>query len=80
MAWVFFAVCGQRRRTGLQQDFLRRDYCHMMTAHRHEAPMSSAKGLRQAGYFDCPGGGQIVVARTTAFIGRLRGLTILERC
>jgi hypothetical protein len=52
----------------------------MMTAHRHEAPMSSAKGLRQVGYFDCPGGGQIVVARTTAFIGRLRGLTILERC
>ena len=41
--------------------------------------MSSAKGLRQAGYFDCPGGGQIV-ARTTAFIGWLRGLTILERC
>jgi hypothetical protein len=44
----------------------------MMAAHRHEAPMSSAKGLRQVGYFDCPGGGQIVVAGTTAFIGHMR--------
>ena len=34
--------------------------------------MSSARGLRQVGYFDCPGGGQIVVAGTTAFIGRMR--------
>ena len=34
--------------------------------------MSSAKGLRQVGYFDCPGGGQIVVAGTTAFIGHMR--------
>ena len=34
--------------------------------------MSSAKGLRQVGYFDCPGGGQIVVTGTTAFIGHMR--------
>src|SRR5215469_400124 len=34
--------------------------------------MSSAKGLRQVGSFDCPGGGQIVVAGTTAFIGHMR--------
>jgi len=34
--------------------------------------MSSAKGLRQVGYFDCPGGGQIVVVGTTAFIGHMR--------
>jgi hypothetical protein len=34
--------------------------------------MSSAKGLRQVGYFDCPGGGQIVVHGTTAFIGHMR--------
>ena len=34
--------------------------------------MSSAKGLRQVGYLDCPGGGQIVVAGTTAFIGHMR--------
>jgi hypothetical protein len=34
--------------------------------------MSSANGLRQVGYFDCPGGGQIVVAGTTAFIGHMR--------
>jgi hypothetical protein len=44
----------------------------MMAAHRQETPMSSAKGLRQVGYFDCPGGGQIVVAGTTAFIGHMR--------
>jgi hypothetical protein len=68
----------------------------MMTAHRYEAPMSSAKGLRQVGYFDCPGDGQIVVAGTTArvqsndvttddrgllyLLDRLRGLIILECC
>ena len=34
--------------------------------------MSSAKGLRQVGSFDCPGGGQIVVAGTIAFIGHMR--------
>jgi hypothetical protein len=44
----------------------------MIVAHRYEASMSSAHGLRQVGYFDCPGGGQIVVAGTTAFIGHMR--------
>jgi hypothetical protein len=38
----------------------------------HETPMSSAKGLRQVGSFDCPGGGQIVVTGTIAFIGHMR--------
>lgn len=40
--------------------------------------MSSAKGLRQVGYFDCPGGGQIVVAGTTAFIGHMRASFLPE--
>ena len=34
--------------------------------------MRSAKGLRQVGYFDCPGGGQIIVRGATAFIGHMR--------
>ena len=34
--------------------------------------MSKAKGIRQAGYFDCAGGGQVVVEGTTAFIGHMR--------
>jgi hypothetical protein len=29
-------------------------------------------GLRQAGYFDCPGGGQIVVEKDIAYIGHMR--------
>jgi len=43
----------------------------MMAAHRHEAPMSSAKGLRQVGYFDCPGGGQIVAQGTPDEVARV---------
>jgi hypothetical protein len=34
--------------------------------------MASAKGLRQVGWFDCPGGGQITVVGTMAFIGHMR--------
>ena len=34
--------------------------------------MSKAKGIRQAGYFDCPGGGQVVVEGATAYIGHMR--------
>src|SRR3974390_486787 len=34
--------------------------------------MGSAKGIRQVGYFASPGGGQIVVQGSTAFIGHMR--------
>jgi hypothetical protein len=34
--------------------------------------VASAKGLRQVGWFDCPGGGQITVQGSTAFIGHMR--------
>lgn len=33
--------------------------------------MGSASGLRQVGYFDCAGGGQVVVEKTTAYIGHM---------
>lgn len=33
--------------------------------------MTSASGMRQVGYFDCAGGGQVVVEGTTAFIGHM---------
>lgn len=35
--------------------------------------MRSASGMRLVGYFDCPGGGQVVVDGTTAFIGHMEG-------
>ncbi len=34
--------------------------------------MAKAKGIRQVGYLDCPGGGQVVVEGTTVFIGHMR--------
>jgi hypothetical protein len=34
--------------------------------------MSDAKGIRQVGYLDCPGGGQVVVEGNTAFVGHMR--------
>ncbi len=34
--------------------------------------MSEAKGIRQVGYFDCAGGGQVVVEGNTAYIGHMR--------
>lgn len=33
--------------------------------------MASAKGIRQVGYFDCAGGGQVVVEGTIAYIGHM---------
>ena len=33
--------------------------------------MASAEGLREVGYFDCAGGGQIRVDGTTAYIGHM---------
>jgi len=34
--------------------------------------MSEAKGVRQVAYFDCPGGGQVVVDGRTAYLGHMR--------
>jgi len=34
--------------------------------------MEQSKGVRQVGYFDCPGGGQVVVERNIAYIGHMR--------
>ena len=34
--------------------------------------MPTASGLRQVGYFDCAGGGQVVVTGGVAFIGHMR--------
>ena len=35
--------------------------------------MPQAKGFRQVGYLDCPGGGQVVVDGTTAYVGHMKG-------
>jgi hypothetical protein len=35
--------------------------------------MSSAEGIREVGYFDCRGGGQVVVDGTTAYVGHTTG-------
>ena len=34
---------------------------------------ASARGLRQVGYFDCPGGGQVVVDGRVAYIAHMKG-------
>lgn len=34
--------------------------------------MEQSKGIRQGGYFACPGGGQVVVERNIAYIGHMR--------
>src|ERR1043165_6133433 len=34
--------------------------------------MASASGLRQVAWFDCPGGGQVVVDGRTAFIAHMK--------
>jgi len=34
--------------------------------------MAQSKGIRQVGYFACPGGGQVVVERNIAYIGHMR--------
>lgn len=34
--------------------------------------MSEAKGIRQVSYYDCPGGGQVVVSGTTAYIAHMK--------
>jgi hypothetical protein len=43
--------------------------------------MSGGQGLRQVGYFDCPGGGQVVVDGTVAFIAHMHaphGTTLVD--
>ena len=43
--------------------------------------MSSANGIKTVGYFDCPGGGQVVVSGHTAFIAHMappHGTTIVD--
>jgi hypothetical protein len=43
--------------------------------------MTQARGIRQVGYFDCPGGGQVVVCGTTAFVAHMHaphGTTIVD--
>lgn len=35
--------------------------------------MSEASGLKLVGYFDCPGGGQVVVDGTTAYVAHIKG-------
>jgi len=38
--------------------------------------MSQAKGIRQVGFFDCPGGGQVVVEGNTAYGNGGHGINI----
>ncbi len=43
--------------------------------------MTKTHGIRQVGHFDCPGGGQVVVSGTTAFVAHMHaphGTTILD--
>ncbi|MBI2016510.1 MAG: hypothetical protein HYS77_13385, partial [Candidatus Rokubacteria bacterium] len=43
--------------------------------------MSQAQGIKPVGYFDCPGGGQVVVSGTTAYIAHMKaphGTTIVD--
>jgi len=43
--------------------------------------MAHASGLRSVGYFDCPGGGQVVVSGTTAYVAHMKaphGTTVVD--
>ena len=43
--------------------------------------MGSAAGLRQVGYFDCAGGGQVVVEDGIAYVAHMRsphGTTLVD--
>ena len=45
--------------------------------------MATASGLRQVGYFDCAGGGQVIVQNGIAFVGHMRsphGTSIIDVC
>jgi hypothetical protein len=44
-------------------------------------PPASSQGLKQVGYFDCPGGGQVVVDGTVAYIAHMKaphGTTLVD--
>ena len=34
--------------------------------------MAQARGIKPVGYFDCPGGGQVVVSGRTAYIAHMK--------
>jgi hypothetical protein len=43
--------------------------------------MSTAKGMRVVGYYDCPGGGQVVVLKNVAYVGHVKppnGTSIID--
>ena len=43
--------------------------------------MAQARGITQIGYFDCPGGGQVVVSGTTAYVAHMKaphGTTVVD--
>src|SRR6266498_5095963 len=46
-----------------------------------DVPRASALGLRQVAYFDCPGGGQVVVDGCVAYIAHMKaphGTTLVD--
>src|SRR5262245_65956404 len=43
--------------------------------------MATAKGLKVVGFFDCPGGGQVIVRNNIAYVGHVKppnGTTIID--
>ena len=43
--------------------------------------MARANGLKVVGFYDCPGGGQVVVRRNVAYVGHVKppnGTTIID--
>jgi len=43
--------------------------------------MGQGKGIKEVAYFDCAGGGQVVVDRNVAYVGNMRspdGTTIVD--
>ena len=43
--------------------------------------MAQARGIKPVGYFDCAGGGQVVVSGTTAYIAHMKaphGTTVVD--
>src|SRR5215813_11065789 len=57
-------ACGARSR--------RRTWSSFTTSARRVDMSASAQGLRQVGYFDCPGGGQVVVDGRVAYIAHMK--------
>jgi hypothetical protein len=45
--------------------------------------MSQSQGLRQVGFFDCAGGGQVIVQNDIAYVGHMRSphrTSIIDAC